>query len=294
MSMVLASPRSNVDEFRRAHGIVQFGLDIIPDDQGWRSYRLCVQRDRHYTIKFKPGESPRLMSGFTPCDRDKCSEGKVIEVSDPHFLYSVGVYQRLPKEKVLVVEAYGAYRTFEGGQIIDPIELQRGKLLENGQSMQFERRLDRSINLAPDRRFNRKIISTITDKVTNVGGRAVVSNNEAELRAEEAELYREINERYAKQQADRQARRRDFAREVAQFLKREHGFTHEQVGKLFELAGPGQCRSAVAAARWAKETSRPVSDYELEWRYGLGVNVARIVRAAEYIVEIGGIPNDRK
>lgn len=274
-------------------------MDIVPDENGDWSYCLCFQQRRHYTVKFKRGQPHRLSAGYKPCDRVSCFNGQLVEDTSPSLLCALGIYTRLRNDEVLVISGgvlatNNTYKIVFGGSIVSPEDLQRGALLANSKSIRVERVLDQPIDLSPGERDpnKRELVCIITDTIRNDNGRAVVTNNEAELRARAAELLMKFQDEYHKAEDQRQARRKDFAREVGQFLFRECGFTRDQVTMLFQIAGPGQCREAVDLAREALSVGVKAEDF-CRHIWGWNNLQSRARAGAHYILEIGGVPCDR-
>ncbi len=303
--------------------MVRFGADIVEDEQGYKIYRLCAQRQRHYKVKYKKGEPHIIAQTFTPCD-GACAGGKLYENSEQGFLLLVGIYKRLPKDEVLVVveaDRYGylSYCIWPSGFILDSGLIARGIVLKNGQTMQVKRTLPfaQRINLTPANvRFSRNkgfrgeqelIISEIVDTIRNVDGKALIENNEAELRTQakvsELEYYDMVN----KEDDERKKRQKDFGRKMFETLRTEYGFSYQQAQGLMNAAKPGQCLEAIEKYREAvKSCSNDILDERLDLddidyepayfrRYKRGEMIRQeFIRAGViYIASIGGVPADK-
>lgn len=320
---MFATPRVSYAQLQRQYGVFQYGVNIIPDENGMQGYKLCVQKKRHYRVVFKPGDKvKKLVPGHTACD-GSCEgyAGKILENCDPQFLYAVGIYSKLPADQVLAIESHRrqgggwAYRVLPGGSIVNPEDLGRGTVLKDGEQAKYLRTLERPINLTPatDRgsRFVRPtIVTTVEDVVKNVNGQALIETPESQMRQQEAEIDRQAEEAWQKAEAERKKERSEFAEEIRQWLRGpECGFSNSQIGQLFQTAGPGQCRDAVerarAIVRAKAEAEKP--DYldprndwdnldimEYAYRPSPRKDWQRIRAVANYIVGIGGVPADNK
>ncbi len=316
-----------VEQIRRQAGVVRFDVCLVPDDKGFQHYKLCAEQRRHYSVKFVKGKGHPIPSTYTVCDHS-CDSGKLVENAPPELLLAVGIYKRVPKDQVLVVqeERYHieSHKEYAAGSIVGPEMVSSGKFLKNGESMLAIRTLNHTerIDLTPRTvnggnwrrvREQERVITQIVDKITNIDGKAVVTNNEAELRAQRDRLDQEFQAGIKMAEGERENRRRDYAREVGKFLRVECGFTFEQVGRLFEVAGPGQCLDAVERARQEMadlekprvlENEFDFDDYDVRMDLGIMAYAyrsllehkdwRRIQAGADYIVSIGGVPADKK
>lgn len=313
---------SRLDQFRRENGVVRFDVNVIPDNQGFLAYKLCAQQERHYSVKYRKGEVHLISSKPTACDKS-CSGGKLVENTSPELLLAVGINKRVPAGRVLVVTEerfkMWSHKEYPGGSIVGPQTFAAGKLIQDGDSLKALRTLDHKdrIDLTPLavnggnwRRIREKerVITEIVDTIINVGGKVVITNNEAKLRAERERITKEFHAGIQKAKEEQESRRKGYAQEVGRYLRQECGFSYEQVGKLFKIAGPGQCRDAVERARVMVEAAAdPLPEKNLldDWD---GINLGlmahayrddrkdwrRIQAGADYIVFIGGVPADKK
>ena len=107
------------------------------------------------------------------------------------------------------------------------------------------------------------------------------------------EVHQGVTAKGKKWLAARQESKQKFAREANRFLMEDCGFTYGQVTNLFNIAGPGQCSEAVELAQWAIAIQQsPREIYRNTGRYKTPEVIERILRGAEYIIRIGGIPNE--
>ena len=329
---MLQESRKELEQMRRSVSVVRFGTDVVGDAQGNKSYKLCAAGQRHYTVKIL-GKGHQIVPQFVPCD-NSCQGGKEVNVT-LELLVLLGMRVRVPNGNILVLveEATArnywthSYKVHAAGEIVEEALLQEGKLLQNGESLELKRTLNHTerIDLTPVsvrvskvaafRNQNEKVVTQITDFVYNIGGKAEILNDETELRAKAEQLAKEYYEIINRQSELRNAAKKEFAREVSRYLQNECGFTRGQVGKLFELAGAGQCRRAVEEARELlarkkraaeRPSDRPERFDDFHYDEDIDAMTAvyhvghpyrdrwqRIVAGAEYIVSIGGVPKDK-
>ncbi len=314
---------SRLVQYYRQAGVVRFDVRVIPDDQGFQNYQLCAQQKRHYSVKFRKGEGHHISSAHTACDLS-CVSGKLVENTSPELLLAVGINKRVPAGLVLVIleerHLIKSHKEYAAGSIVEPDMFSSGRILKNGEAVETIRTLNHSerIDLTPMavnggnwRRIREKerIVTEIVDRITNVDGKPVITNNEASLRAERDRLNQEFQAAMKKVEDERKNCGKDYAKEVGKWLREECGFRFEQVGKLFEIAGPGQCRDAVERARIElDEMNNPLPEKDLldDWG-GMDLDIMdyayrsserkdwrRINAGVDYIISIGGVPADKK
>lgn len=305
MTSVSMSSRSLRDlcRFVMKCEILQFGVNIFQDEAGYQSYKLCAERSRHYKVRVKKGERPQITFDL-PCD-SSCAGGREVEDPPIALLTALGIYTKVPANTVLVFDRAGSYSVVGAGQTISVAQMKRAThTLLNDQSVQVTRLLDTVIDLTPaavrlsndKRKLNPKLISSVVDTITNVGGKAVVKSHETELQLQAMEIDREV-ERAEQAELQRElAEKKRFGGEARNFLY-QCGFSKDVVAYLMESVRPAAVRDAVAIARWlSKNPTRDIYEYEFgpSWDSGERRRQQRARKGAEYIVDTGGVPADKR
>ena len=291
--------RSFFARVHREQGIVRF-FYTVPGSADAHTYGLCAQAKRHYTATVTEPRTPHKISkDFLPCD-GSCANGTLVENPTKIMQLLVGMLILVPRGNVIVVTKkdrydYLSHQEFPAGSIVSPETIRGGKLLKDGETLEAKRTLQQveRINLTPVefrpsaivRRLQRDkevLITEITDSITNHDGKALITNNEEELREQAARLEEQWQAVLQKQETDDKERRADFARGVSNYLRQEQKFTREQVEALFKF-GPGALREAVDVANWSQREGLYPGNYPFFDRMALAHNY-KVINAAELIL----------
>lgn len=275
----------------RKMSIARFGPTFV---EGVNSFQICGGLKRHFCmVKKRNKEHYELLPVSVPCDGVSCKDAIVIENASEAQLVQFGVMEKLSGDVLVFVNnsmRRPGYTLAQAGDIIYPEARSNAIVLKPGQSTTAKRELYPEINLTPIGVRNRRdmiFVREVVDTIVNVNGKAVITSTETDLR-KQADALREEAHRQAEQYEEiRTSRKKDFARGVSAYLK-SCGFTYNQVGELFRIAGPGQCRQAVEKARYYMKCELEES------RLDADKDEYRAIAGALYILSVGGVPADKK